>query len=458
MKVSRWRKTLPWCVAAVVTLVGTSPAFGIDDGFYDLGVDNLPMDVSSDGELVGGEAGTNNAFLWTQAGMEMIGGDFRGIDWYADDGHYSGVLTNTVIMAGRDTAVDDHARVWFGKTDGTGSGWFRLPMEGGANAFLANSLGVAPDNSNYWVAGYRKSPSQLAVRYKHSSLSTTAFGSPPGGGDLAQFDGASNTGVFAGRQRDSAHGGKRRGRYVSSWLDSDFAGEGEANNISPDGTVAVGWDGSEPVWWGTLPGMTTRHAIPLLDGDVYGEATSANEDGSIIVGWSWDTVTRQNWIWDANNGTREIGEFLASEGITVPAGFNFDASGNRVIMISGGSYDNLTIVGNGDRETSRGYVLHISETLLADLTNNGFVDFQDLTILLANWNKEVTAAEGNLVDPTNTPVNFADLTVLLADWTGPGPAASPEAALGEAVPEPSTFLLALLATLGLSFYRRRRRT
>jgi hypothetical protein len=94
----------------------------------------------------------------------------------------------------------------------------------------------------------------------------------------------------------------------------------------------------------------------------------------------------------------------------------------------------------------------------SDLTNNGFVDFQDLTILLANWNKEVTAAEGNLVNADTTPVNFQDLTVLLADWTGSGPAGSPEAALGEAVPEPSSLLLALLAMLGLSFgWRRRRR-
>ena len=94
---------------------------------------------------------------------------------------------------------------------------------------------------------------------------------------------------------------------------------------------------------------------------------------------------------------------------------------------------------------------------LSDLTGNGFVDFEDLTLLLANWNKEVTAAEGNLVNADTTPVNFEDLTVLLADWTGPGPAASPAGALGaEAVPEPSSLLLALLATLGLSFYRRRR--
>ncbi|MCH8046853.1 MAG: LamG domain-containing protein [Planctomycetes bacterium] len=96
-------------------------------------------------------------------------------------------------------------------------------------------------------------------------------------------------------------------------------------------------------------------------------------------------------------------------------------------------------------------------SLISDLNSNGFVDFEDLTILLANWNKDVTAADGNLVEPLVSVVNFADLTVLLADWTGPGPAGSPEAALGEAVPEPSTLLLGMLAAFGLSFHRRRRR-
>ena len=103
--------------------------------------------------------------------------------------------------------------------------------------------------------------------------------------------------------------------------------------------------------------------------------------------------------------------------------------------------------------------LFTNASLPGDLTNNGFVDFEDLTILLANWNKPgATPAEGNLVDATTTPVNFEDLTVLLADWTGPGPAGSPEAALGgEAVPEPSTLLLAVIAVLGVSVGGRRRR-
>ena len=77
-------------------------------------------------------------------------------------------------------------------------------------------------------------------------------------------------------------------------------------------------------------------------------------------------------------------------------------------------------------------------SLPADLTGNGFVDFEDLTVLLANWNQDVSAAEGNLVNANSTPVNFEDLTVLLAAWTGPGPAASPQAAAAEATVQRDT--------------------
>ena len=121
------------------------------------------------------------------------------------------------------------------------------------------------------------------------------------------------------------------------------------------------------------------------------------------------------------------------------------------IDLSTGESTNIDII------TAMGEIVTAS-LLPSDLNTNGFVDFEDLTILLANWNKDVTAADGNLVEPLTTVVNFADLTVLLADWTGPGPAGAPAAALGDnAVPEPSTLLLALLATLGISVCGRRRR-
>ena len=100
---------------------------------------------------------------------------------------------------------------------------------------------------------------------------------------------------------------------------------------------------------------------------------------------------------------------------------------------------------------------HGSETA-SDLTGDGLVDFEDLTILLANWDAMVGPAAGNIVNAEKTPVDFDDLTFLLADWTGSArdlAAAGRSHGTGQHVPEPSTICLILLGTL-VAFGCRRR--
>ena len=107
-----------------------------------------------------------------------------------------------------------------------------------------------------------------------------------------------------------------------------------------------------------------------------------------------------------------------------------------------------------------GYRVALPPAPAEDLTGDRFVDFADLTVLLASWNlPNVTAAQGNLVEPDVTSVDFADLTVLLSAWTGPAPAAAAAEveAASQAVPEPSTFALAVLAMLTACATNRRRR-
>jgi hypothetical protein len=60
--------------------------------------------------------------------------------------------------------------------------------------------------------------------------------------------------------------------------------------------------------------------------------------------------------------------------------------------------------------------------LPADLTGNGFVDFQDLTILLANWNQEVSAAEGESRRCGRHAGEFSgsDRAAGRLDWAGAG--------------------------------------
>ena len=126
---------------------------------------------------------------------------------------------------------------------------------------------------------------------------------------------------------------------------------------------------------------------------------------------------------------------------------------------SGASLDVLSALTLASDHLPIVFQLNAAGEPTADLTGNGLVDFEDLTVLLAHWNKPgATFAEGNLVETNSTSVDFADLTVLLAGWTGSNPAPTPEAVLGaEAVPEPPGLLLGVIATLGLSVCWRGRR-
>ncbi|MCH8923300.1 MAG: PEP-CTERM sorting domain-containing protein [Planctomycetes bacterium] len=230
-----------------------------------------------------------------------------------------------------------------------------------------------------------------------------------------------------------------------------------------------GWAG--PDRWGSLSSDDFNFFDAKLSPSLIGE-TRFDETNLAIRVYYRNDVFYQLWFGGADHGaggTREGNDdFFVQWSIetqTPPdTGFFSSVGATSNVTITGG---NLDIFVQEPAGWTSGLVACAADpsytttdstdsTLSSDLTGNGFVDFEDLTILLANWNQQVT--QGNLVDVEGTPVNFEDLTVLLADWTGPAPAASPEAALGtEAVPEPSTFVLAALAIIGFGCCRDRSR-
>jgi len=78
-----------------------------------------------------------------------------------------------------------------------------------------------------------------------------------------------------------------------------------------------------------------------------------------------------------------------------------------------------------------------------DADDDGDVDDDDLSLLLANWGGDVDCTKGEFSG--EAPVNDDDLSLLLANWTG----------AVAAVPEPATMLLFGLAVPTLLRLRRK---
>jgi len=303
----------------------------------------------------------------------------------------------------------------------------RLDTDGMLTTLFEDPEGIAIGRG-LWV-----SPDESQVYY---SSNTRVRSWTPGGGVTTYADGFASLGNLDVDPRDGSLVVTDRGAHAVYRISSGGAKE----RIAGNGTDTGGGDGQSAL----DTGLNEVRGISFTPEGGYLLAT--HRDDQV---WYVDTTGIIHLLvdgaGDVHNGD---GLPLSSPGekISEPRAVTLAPNGDLIITENDAGFIRLV-----PRLTP------IPKPIISDLTGNGFVDFEDLTVLLANWNKDVTASEGNLVEPLVTVVNFEDLTVLLADWTGPGPAGSPEAALGEAVPEPSSMLLALLATLGLSFYRRRRR-
>ncbi|MCH8047953.1 MAG: SdiA-regulated domain-containing protein, partial [Planctomycetes bacterium] len=168
----------------------------------------------------------------------------------------------------------------------------------------------------------------------------------------------------------------------------------------------------------------TPNAAPVLVGDTNGITNDPTPtfSGTLTQSFSGGTKPVEGaYIWlYADNGTTN-----APTGAAVVTDEN-GVWNVTAASLTNGTYDftiraSETNVNDDDFFSLVSAKLQDVQIFYEDLTGNGFVDFQDLTILLANFNQNVSAAEGNLAEPATTPVNFEDLTALLAKWTGPGP-------------------------------------
>ena len=153
-----------------------------------------------------------------------------------------------------------------------------------------------------------------------------------------------------------------------------------------------------------------------LDDDNITTALTPSFSGTLTRGIFEDSVpVKDAWVWLYVDGVptgSPVQVDVDDSSYTLTAG-TLNVGDNQTFTIKAGEDQNTL---EADRSfASAGLDVNIVvSTSSADLNGDSAVDFQDLTILLANFNKNVSAGQGNIVEPATTPVNFDDLTVLLA--------------------------------------------
>lgn len=118
----------------------------------------------------------------------------------------------------------------------------------------------------------------------------------------------------------------------------------EALSISGDGSVIVGQsisaNGFEAFRWTESEGMVGLG--DLAGGSYFSQAFSASADGSVIVGQANGFDDNGDaFIWDADNGMRELSDVLVSD-------YGLDLTGWSLQQARGISDDGMLIAGYGD--------------------------------------------------------------------------------------------------------------
>ena len=145
--------------------------------------------------------------------------------------------------------------------------------------------------------------------------------------------------------------------------------------------------------------------------------------------------------------TDHLAVFTYEEGVNIDmAGFGNDGDNFNIDDLDG-MWTVGTLSLTDDDVNNIIYLTGLSggSRLMGDANRDGFVDDNDLSLLLANWGKDVGWGQGEFSG--TAPVDDNDLSLLLANWTGSAPA-------GIAVPEPAS---AALLVLGALVALRRRR-
>jgi probable HAF family extracellular repeat protein len=156
-----------------------------------------------------------------------------------------------------------------------------------------------------------------------------------------------------------------------------------ANDLSADGSAVVGlsliqsWPDPElfeAFRWTISGGMEPLGDLP--GGDYYSHAKGVSADGAIVVGYSSTAIGLEAFIWDQDNGMRNLKSVLEND-------YGLHLTGWILKEAHGISDDGLTIVGGGTNPS--GDVEAWMVTFCADFNSDSCVNLGDYCVLAEQW-------------------------------------------------------------------------
>ncbi|MDF1810555.1 MAG: GC-type dockerin domain-anchored protein [Phycisphaerales bacterium] len=407
----------PTALLILSTIAGSAIA---QDVQFDLYPGMYPLDMSSDGSVIVGNDQNFDAVRWTKAtGIVPLGrgtsslGIGAGSPDISDDGTR---ISATITTANGLFATQG---IW---TEGVG--WEDLmpppPADGGLldNAY-GSAWGLSGNGEHvvglYWRPGHGGPNGDGSA---HASFSDAAGVIVDLGSSMrdsranhANFDGS----VVVGWDTSASFGYWSPTVWENGTLTHLNTNEGwaQADYVTPDGNIIGGYTfnetfmrGEATVWhrgvsgWeetilGALPGTTNTALV-----------RSMTPDGSIIVGYNeYNNFNVSGFIWTEDSGMEEIEDWLTDRGVVIPSNLNIldvtsiSADGNVIAGIGASTFDGSPI----------GYIINMTPPCLADMNDDGSLNFFDVSIFLSTFSEGDLAADFN----GDGSLNFFDVSEYL---------------------------------------------
>lgn len=385
---------------SALVLVLTLPGVAMGQVSFEFIGSFYATDLSADGSvLAGNSVELYETCRWTAAGgLVLLGnptypyiGTGAGVPEVSADGTK---ISATII--GEDLSYGTPG-LWT-----LGVGWQecmpRTPSDGGLlDAYYGSGWGISGDGNA--LVGLYWRPNQTGGS-AHPCRWTQATGVI----DLGTLGGGSCDTCGSGR----ANGANRDGSVIVGWIENPDNGawwptvwvngvrtvlkqtEGfaDAESVTPDGTIVVGSSWFPPITsasleeaavWRWNGSQWVEQRIGKLFGTAppFGMATasSVSADGKVIVGYNrFGAGNETGFIWQQSTGMVDVVNYLTSNGVTLPANFDFQ-------NLTAISDDGSVIAGIGQYTVSpyetQSFLIHRC-ALRGDMNKDGVVDGDDI--------------------------------------------------------------------------------